>query len=118
MCINIFAIFFLCFYFQYKQKAKELGATNKEYAQTVLNLINPRTPEKRVAIMEIRKFHPCRALFYEELEEMQYDMENELGIAIEESTEYGPVEQMCPPMSKALHDDVKVKPAFSLMNHR
>ena len=101
-----------------KKKAKELGATNQEYPQTALNLINPRTPEKRVAIREIRKFHPCRALFYEELEEMQYDMENELGIAIEESTEYGPVEQMCPPMSKALHDDVKVKPAFSLMNHR
>ena len=55
MCINIFAFFFLCFNFQYKQKAKELGATNQEYAQTALNLINPRTPEKRVAIREIRK---------------------------------------------------------------
>ena len=49
---------------------------------------------------------------------MQYNMENELGIAIEESTEYGPVEQMCPPMSKTLHDGVKVKPALSIMNQR
>ena len=80
-CVLIYLQFFSCvFIFSTKQKAKELGATNQEYAQTALNLINPRTPEKRVAIRDISKFHPCRALFYEELEEMQYDMENELSM--------------------------------------
>ena len=99
----------LLFSFQFKKKAKELGANSEDYAQAVLHLINPTTRKKTVT----KKSNPCKALFFEDVEESHYDMENELGITIQESTEYGPVGQRHPPISKALHDDVKVKHVFS-----
>ena len=67
---------------QFKKKAKQLGATSAEYAQATLNLVNPKTPEKRAAIMGMQNSHPCKTLFVEEdkEEEAYFDIESELGI--------------------------------------
>ncbi|KAK3794432.1 hypothetical protein RRG08_047063 [Elysia crispata] len=66
-----------------------------EYAQAILNLVNPRTPEKRAAIMGMQNSHPYKALFVEEDEEEEAysDMESELGIVVNEELEHGPVDE-------------------------
>ncbi|KAK3789896.1 hypothetical protein RRG08_031781 [Elysia crispata] len=62
---------------EFKKKAKQLGATSAEYAQATLNLVNPKTPEKRAAIMGMQNSHPCKTLFVEEdkEEEAYFDIE-------------------------------------------
>ena len=96
---------------QFKKKAKQLGATSAEYTQATLNLVNPKTPEKRTAIMGMQNSHPCKALFVEEDEEEEayFDIESELGIVVNEELEHGPVDENSTAISKSLHDNVKVK---------
>ncbi|KAK3760510.1 hypothetical protein RRG08_022795 [Elysia crispata] len=64
--------------FQCKEKAPQLGLTSKEYARSTLNLLNPRTPEKRVTILQQQQSHPCWSLF-QQTEPQQLDVESELG---------------------------------------
>ena len=97
--------------FQFKKKAKQLGATSAEYAQATLNLVNPRIPEKRAAIMGMQNSRPCKALFVEEDEEEEAysDIESELGIVANEELEHGPVDENFTAISENLHDNVKAK---------
>ena len=96
---------------QFKKKAKQLGATSAEYAQATVNLVNPKTPEKRAAIMGMQNSHPCKALFVEEDEEEEayFDIASELGIVANEELEHGPVDENSTAISKSLHDNVTVK---------
>ncbi|GFS02695.1 hypothetical protein ElyMa_001129900 [Elysia marginata] len=90
---------------QYKIKAKQLGATSKEYTRTALNLVNPRTPEKRVAFNTLQKQHPCKVLFVED--EMAHG-EEELGLVGEqELLKHGPIDETSSSISKPLHNDMK-----------
>ena len=61
--------------------------TPEQYTTNVCNLLNPNTPEKRAAIVETLKTHPCRKLFV--ASEMIYDVEEELGLEVDDQEEEG-----------------------------
>ena len=56
--------------------------TDEQYSLSVMNLANPRTPQKRAAIVDLITSHPCKRLF--EAAEELYSMEDELGNDIDE----------------------------------
>ncbi|RUS84590.1 hypothetical protein EGW08_007617 [Elysia chlorotica] len=62
----------------FKEKTKSMNLTPDQYARATLNLLNPRTPEKRVCIAEQQMRHPCRVLFA--AQDVMPNLENELGI--------------------------------------
>nr|KAI8734254.1 nuclear valosin-containing protein-like [Biomphalaria glabrata] len=69
---------------KFRAKTKKLAMSPMEYAQTALNLLNPRTPEKKQAIRELQRKHPCRFLFNTQ-ESDDLDVEGELGIQLQDS---------------------------------
>ena len=62
-----------------------MGLSHEQYAQMALNLTNPRTPQKRVAISQIQATHPCKVLFQEPT--IVEKLEEELGIALQDDDE-------------------------------
>ncbi|KAI8787004.1 ATP-dependent Clp protease proteolytic subunit, mitochondrial [Biomphalaria glabrata] len=95
---------------EFKTKTKKLAMSPMEYAQTALNLLNPRTPEKKQAIRELQRKHPCRSLFNTQ-ESDDLDIEEKLGIQLRDSLLEVPEAEE--EISKPAHNMVQCVPRLS-----